>query len=61
MAKKATKVARVQVFKRNDGWHFRAKGGNGEIIATGEAYKNKKDALEAAAAIAGDAPVEVYT
>lgn len=61
MAKKAkVTVARVQVYKRDDGWRFRAKAGNGEVVAIGEAYKSKRDAVAAAEAIAGDAPVEVF-
>lgn len=52
MAKKKVSVTRLQVFKRDDGWRFRAKAANGEIIATGEAYKNKRDALAAAKALA---------
>lgn len=59
MAKRKVEIARVQVFKRDDGWRFRAKAANGEIVATGEAYKRKSDAVAAAEAIAGGAPVEV--
>lgn len=37
-----------EVYKADDGWRFRIKAGNGEIIATGEAYHNKGDAWETA-------------
>jgi uncharacterized protein YegP (UPF0339 family) len=39
------------VFQRDDGWRFRIKGANGEVIATGEAYKAKRDAIAAARAL----------
>lgn len=43
--------ARAQVFRRDDGWWFRIKGANGEVLATGEAYKAKRDAVAAAKAL----------
>lgn len=62
MAKSKAKVqaARGQVFRRGDGWRFRIKGGNGEVIASSEAYRNRKDAEAAARALLpDDAPLEV--
>jgi hypothetical protein len=62
MAKGKAKVqaTRGQVFQRGDGWRFRIKAGNGEVIATGEAYRNRKDAEAAARALLpDDAPLEV--
>lgn len=49
--KKMVEAARAQVFQRGDGWRFRIKGANGEVIATGESYKAKRDAIAAAAAL----------
>jgi uncharacterized protein YegP (UPF0339 family) len=54
--KRTVEAARAQVFKREDGWRFRIKGSNGEVIATGEAYKAKRDAIAAARALV---PAEV--
>jgi len=31
----------AEVYKSTDGWRWRLKGGNHEVIATGEAYKTK--------------------
>lgn len=62
MAKSKAKVqaTRAQVFQRWDGWRFRIKGGNGEVIATGESYSRKADALAAVAALVPEGtPVEV--
>jgi uncharacterized protein YegP (UPF0339 family) len=49
--RKSVTAARAQVFQRDDGWRFRIKGANGEVIATGEAYKAKRDAIAAARAL----------
>lgn len=57
--KKKVTITRTQVYKRDDGWHFRAKGGNGEIVAQGETYKRKGDAIAAAEAVAPDIVPEV--
>lgn len=60
MTKAKVEAARAQVFYRWDGWRFRIKAGNGEVIATGEAYKAKRDAIAAATALLPEgAPVEV--
>jgi uncharacterized protein YegP (UPF0339 family) len=57
--KKKVTVTRVQVYKRDGQWRFRAKGGNGEVIAWGESYKNQDDCLAAAEAIAPGIEPEV--
>ena len=38
----------VEVYEASDGWRFRAIGGNGEIMATGEAFTRKASAKRAA-------------
>jgi uncharacterized protein YegP (UPF0339 family) len=57
---KKVEAARAQVYYRWDSWRFRVKGANGEVIAQGEAYKAKRDAVAAARALLPEgAPVEV--
>jgi uncharacterized protein YegP (UPF0339 family) len=51
VTKRKVAAARAQVFQRSDGWRFRIKGANGEVLATGEAYKAKRDAVAAAKAL----------
>jgi len=49
MKKKPSVTAtRAQVFRRGEEWRFRIKAANGEIIATGEAYTDKRNAVAAA-------------
>lgn len=38
----------IEVYQAPDGFRWRAKGGNGEIVATGEAYTRHADAIDAA-------------
>jgi uncharacterized protein YegP (UPF0339 family) len=52
--RKTVTATRAQVFQRSDGWRFRIKAANGEVIATGEAYKAKRDAVAAAKALVPD-------
>ena len=53
-------ATRLEVYLSVDGWRFRVKAGNGEVIAVGEAYKTKADCLATAKAIAPQLePVEV--
>lgn len=40
-----------EVYKGADGWRFRLRAGNGEPIASGEAYQKRADALHAIALI----------
>ena len=35
---------KVHIYKADDGWRWRCQGENNEIVASGEAYKNKADA-----------------
>jgi hypothetical protein len=52
MAKgKTVTITRGQVFERGDGWRFRAKAANGEVVAVGESYKRKADAVAALKAL----------
>lgn len=52
---KATVTAtRAQVYQRAGEWRFRIKGGNGEVIATGESYKSKTAAMAAVKALVPD-------
>jgi uncharacterized protein YegP (UPF0339 family) len=39
---------RCEVYKADDGWRWRRKADNGEIIATGESYTRKHDAKRSA-------------
>lgn len=51
---------RVEVYPGADGWRWQAKGGNGEILASGEAYVRRRDAEDAVKQLFGTAgPVEV--
>ena len=50
-----------EVYEAADGWRFRLRAGNGEPIASGEAYKNRRDAIHAIALIESvttDTPIE---
>lgn len=56
MAKAKVEVSRAQVFYRGDGWRFRIKGANGEVIARddeadGHGYSRRTDAVAAAEAL----------
>jgi hypothetical protein len=58
-------AAKGEVFRRADNeWSWRLKAGNGEIVAVGEGYSNRTDALRgfhdavAAAQSANDVTVE---
>jgi uncharacterized protein YegP (UPF0339 family) len=51
---------RGQVYYRWDSWRFRVKARNGEVLASGEAYKTKRDAVAACKALLPDgARIEV--
>lgn len=53
-------ATRVEVYLSVDGWRFRVKGSNGEIMAVGEAYESKSDCLAAVEALVPQLePVEV--
>lgn len=39
-------VTDVEVYKADDGWRWRAKAGNGEIVASGESYERRADLLD---------------
>ncbi len=52
-------VTKTELYKGvDDQWYWRAQGGNGEIIANGEGYKNKADAKAAAIGVTGITPEE---
>lgn len=38
---------RFEVYQSKDGWRWRLKGGNGRIVAIGEAHTRKSDAIRA--------------
>jgi uncharacterized protein YegP (UPF0339 family) len=60
MAKRKVTASRAQVFERGDGWRFRIKAANGEVIATGESYVDKRDAIAAVEALVPEGtPIEV--
>ena len=35
----------IEIYKSKDGWRWRVKGKNGEIVASGEAYSSRSSAL----------------
>lgn len=39
------RVARYEVYQAPDGWRWRLKAANSEIVASGEAYKRRQGAL----------------
>ena len=39
---------KVELFKGADGWRWRLRASNGEILATSEAYTDKRNAVETA-------------
>lgn len=53
------KITKTEVYRSTDGWRWRARGGNGEPIAVGEGYKDKRDAIAAAKAVAPQIEPEV--
>lgn len=44
-------AAKFEVYKAKDGWRIRLKAGNGEVVATGEAYATKDGAIKGCEAI----------
>lgn len=48
---KPTNGTHFEVYEAKDGWRFRLRAGNGEPIASGEAYANRRDAIHAIALI----------
>lgn len=43
----------VELYESGDGWRFRIRGRNGEIIATGESYADRRNADAAVLALVG--------
>jgi len=39
---------KAEVYKGKDGWRFRIRAVNGEIVAQSEGYQNKADAISTA-------------
>ena len=58
MAKRESQMAgKFEVKKRKDGqYYFNLKAGNGEIVATSEAYKQKASALKGIESVRRNAP-----
>ncbi len=44
-------AAKFEVYQAKDGWRVRLKAGNGEVVATGEAYSTKEGAVKGCEAI----------
>jgi uncharacterized protein YegP (UPF0339 family) len=42
---------RCDIWEAADGWRFRFRAGNGEIVSGGEAYTRRRDAVRAAKAL----------
>lgn len=51
------KVTHAELYRASDGWRFRIKAANGEPIASGEAYVDRRDAVAAIAALNPDLEV----
>jgi hypothetical protein len=49
---------RLEVYAADDGWRWRLKAGNGEIVATGEAHTREQDAERAARTQFPDLPLD---
>ena len=47
----------AELYSSSDGWRFRIKAGNGETLATGESYVDKRDAVRAIKGLAPDVPI----
>jgi len=39
-------AAKFELYEAKDGWRFRLKAGNGEVVATSEAYSSKDGAVK---------------
>jgi hypothetical protein len=52
---------RLETYRRDDQWHWRARGANGEPLASGEAYKNRADMLSTMGLLFGPATVQDVT
>lgn len=47
-------VAWAEIYRSDDGWRFRLRGGNGEIVATGESYTHRRDCEAAIRALVAE-------
>ncbi len=45
-------AAKAEIYEAKDGWRFRIKAGNGEVVATGEAYSSEDGAKKGVEAVA---------
>jgi len=44
-------AAKFELYEAKDGWRFRLKAGNGEVVATSEAYSSKDCAVKGCEAV----------
>ncbi len=44
-------AAKAEIYEAKDGWRFRIKAGNGEVVATGEAYSSEDGARKGVEAV----------
>lgn len=44
-------AAKAEIYEAKDGWRFRIKAGNGEVVATGEAYSSRDGAVKGVDAV----------
>ncbi|HPG37681.1 DUF1508 domain-containing protein [Candidatus Saccharibacteria bacterium] len=44
-------AAKFELYEAKDGWRFRLKAGNGEVVATSEAYSSKDGAVKGCEAV----------
>jgi uncharacterized protein len=56
-----SRSAAFEVYRQGEGYRWRLRAGNGEIIASGESYRRRKDCLHAIELVKAskDAPVRV--
>ena len=44
-------AGKFEIYEAKDGWRFRLKAGNGEVVATGEAYSSCSAAVKGTEAV----------
>jgi len=44
-------AGKFEIYEAKDGWRFRLKAGNGEVVATGEAYSSRSAAVKGTEAV----------
>lgn len=52
-------IDRIEIYESTDGYRWRAKAGNNEILAEGEAYESRSNAHRAVSEIYPDIPEDM--